>query len=72
VTNVAGSSENTITFPISFVSTGLSLVAMYGDVPNSASIPTVGVGGQFNSLTTAQIANGSSSPHTIYWIAIGV
>jgi hypothetical protein len=72
VVAVGGNSQATVTFPTAFAATGVSLVATYGDVGSSAAIPTIGVGGEFISLSQCIIANGSGNAHSIYWMALGV
>lgn len=72
VVSVPASSQSTITFPVTFPTSGLSLVMTYGDIPNSVSIPTIAAAGEFITTSQAIIANGASSAaHSIYWIAIG-
>lgn len=64
---VAGSSTSTVTFPTAFPSSALSITTTY----NTASPPANSATATAISASQMTVANGSGSPQTIFWMAIG-
>jgi hypothetical protein len=65
---VGGSSTSTVTFPTAFPATLLSVVVTYITTAPPANSCTA----QAISNGQMTVANGSSNPQSIYWMAIGV
>lgn len=66
---VGGTSQATVTLPVTCPTSLDSVAVSYNDTPTSVSLPTTGPG--TGTLTTSSfvLSNGSGAPHLIGWIA---